>query len=73
MDNPILAAKWVGARGHKLILDNFTWAHNAARHTRLYETLLTKNRHGQAFRFGAWQKRPISKQAQQLGTFHYVS
>jgi teichuronic acid biosynthesis glycosyltransferase TuaC len=39
MDDPNLCRE-MGARGHKLIRDNFTWAMNADRHLRLYEQVL---------------------------------
>jgi teichuronic acid biosynthesis glycosyltransferase TuaC len=39
MDDPDLCRE-MGARGHKLIRDNFTWAINADRHLRLYEQVL---------------------------------
>ena len=39
MSQPELGRE-MGARGHELVRSNFTWAHNAARHLRLYETLV---------------------------------
>jgi len=45
MDNPELGRE-MGARGHELILGGFTWAHNAERHARLFETVLSEP-HGQ--------------------------